>query len=222
MATEDSKTCGRCRGEFPLSAFYRGGKAGYCIACEKAYKREHYSANAERIKAKTRAWSAANPQRKRATDRAYVEANRERVSERRAEYQRGHHAEQLARSLKSRRSNLSAYRAREAAYRAQNRAACKERISEWKRKNPHATVAYAGKRRAAELQAIPAWADLDAIAAIYRKAQELGAGYHVDHTVPLISKFVCGLHCEANLRIIPAGENMKKNNRHWPDMWEPL
>ena len=42
---------------------------------------------------------------------------------------------------------------------------------------------------------------------------------HVDHTVPLKSKLVCGLHCEANLRLLPGRENQAKSNRIWPDMW---
>jgi hypothetical protein len=43
-------------------------------------------------------------------------------------------------------------------------------------------------------------------------------GTHVDHIVPLVSKFVCGLHCEANLQLLPGPENQRKGNRVWPDM----
>jgi len=79
------------------------------------------------------------------------------------------------------------------------------------------------KRRAAKLQATVAWADKDKIAAIYVEAQRLseltGVVYHVDHIVPLISKKVCGLHNEFNLQVLPGVENLKKHNRHWPDMW---
>jgi hypothetical protein len=46
--------------------------------------------------------------------------------------------------------------------------------------------------------------------------------YHVDHIVPLTSDLVCGLHCEANLQIAVGKDNIAKNNRWWPDMWDEL
>ena len=58
---------------------------------------------------------------------------------------------------------------------------------------------------------IPPWADMEAIAAIYRQAKALGKT--VDHIVPLNNRLVCGLHCEDNLRIISAEENRKKGNK---------
>ena len=92
----------------------------------------------------------------------------------------------------------------------------------WARENPGWISAYVSKRRALKLQAIPRWADMDAIEQIYvarRAAQELfEIPVHVDHIVPLVSKRVCGLHCEANLRLLPGVENQAKSNRAWPDM----
>lgn len=76
-------------------------------------------------------------------------------------------------------------------------------------------------RQRAKNGATPSWADRDKIKAIYKDAEAMsvlsGIKYHVDHIVPLKSKLVCGLHCEANLQIITAVENLKKHNLHWPD-----
>lgn len=69
---------------------------------------------------------------------------------------------------------------------------------------------------------MPAWANRALITDIYELAriytEALGRPFHVDHTVPLRSKLVCGLHTEANLQILPGAENIAKGNRRWPDM----
>jgi hypothetical protein len=77
-------------------------------------------------------------------------------------------------------------------------------------------------RRALQLQATPQWATSAGILKFYEEAQSLtattGLVHHVDHKVPLNSRRVCGLHCEANLCVILGAENQAKSNRHWPDM----
>jgi hypothetical protein len=183
------------------------------------YQRQYYQKNKDRISAVNRAWREANKDVKAASDRAYAQANKERIAARKLVWQRESRKNnpQIVNDYRNR--NIESYRAREAAYRERNREVCNERVKEWKKRNPHATVVYAGRRRAAEVQAIPAWADLDAIAAIYKQARSFGPGYHVDHAVPLIGDSVCGFHCEANLQIIPAAENLRKNKHRWPDMW---
>lgn len=71
--------------------------------------------------------------------------------------------------------------------------------------------------------ATPRWANREAMIAIYRErariSRETGVVHHVDHIVPIVSQKVCGLHCEANLRIIPAAENMAKSNKFCVDKW---
>lgn len=46
-----------------------------------------------------------------------------------------------------------------------------------------------------------------------------GIQHSVDHIVPLQHPMVCGLHCPANMRVIPLADNLRKSNAHWPDMW---
>lgn len=68
----------------------------------------------------------------------------------------------------------------------------------------------------------PAWADEDAMWALYQEAarrRASGEEVQVDHMVPISSPWVCGLHCEANLQIIDELGNLQKGNHWWPDMW---
>jgi hypothetical protein len=104
--------------------------------------------------------------------------------------------------------------------------------TEWRKKNPEKRKAIVRKyhrahplenllkvrkRYAAKLSATPAWANADAMRAIYQQARALGL--EVDHIVPIKGGTVCGLHCEANLEPISALANKLKGNRWWPDMW---
>lgn len=90
--------------------------------------------------------------------------------------------------------------------------------------NPGWVAKKQAKRRASLVRAVPLWADLKKIAEIYATAAWLtltsGEPWHVDHIVPLQGKTVSGLHCEANLTLLPASENIAKSNRHWPNMWD--
>ena len=66
------------------------------------------------------------------------------------------------------------------------------------------------KRRAAKLNAVPKWADLEAIKKVYEECPE---GCHVDHEIPLQGINVCGLHVEYNLQYLTIAENLSKSNK---------
>lgn len=68
-------------------------------------------------------------------------------------------------------------------------------------------------------QATPLWARRKDIAEIYTRAAVMrAAGFdvEVDHVIPLNGTDICGLHCPANLQIIPRLTNQKKSNGHYP------
>lgn len=79
--------------------------------------------------------------------------------------------------------------------------------------------------RAQTVRATPAWADMAAIKAFYREAKTrtrvTNRLHVVDHIVPKISPYVCGLHVPANLQVIDWLANARKGNFWWPDMWAP-
>jgi len=100
----------------------------------------------------------------------------------------------------------------------------RQSTKKWRSEHKEYDVAKTAKRKALKLSSTPKWADKERIKTEYALAQwctnVMNEAYHVDHIVPLKGKTVCGLHVEANLRVIPASENISKSNRSWPDMWE--
>ena len=74
-------------------------------------------------------------------------------------------------------------------------------------------------RTARKLRQTPPWfeQERERIEALYVQASQLsestGIPHDVDHIVPLQHPRVSGLHCLANLQILPRRENQSKNNR---------
>jgi hypothetical protein len=100
---------------------------------------------------------------------------------------------------------------------AENRTVERRRYDAWRKENPGKVNALIAKRNAAKRRQTPAWANQDAMQAVYIKAaaisRESGVRHDVDHVIPLQGKAVCGLHCEANLQILTKVENVRKWNR---------
>lgn len=96
----------------------------------------------------------------------------------------------------------------------------------WAKRNPDKVAAARIKRRNVRQQCVPLWANTEwdtflvkEICDLARARTEVtGFVWHVDHKVPLVSKFVCGLHCSDNLQAIPAKLNLAKSNLYWEDM----
>jgi len=84
------KRCSRCGETKPLSEFHERSTSSMCRPCTKAYNREYYERNQERLKGRTRDWAATNPERKRERDTAYRAENHERLRQWHADYKWGH------------------------------------------------------------------------------------------------------------------------------------
>jgi len=96
-------------------------------------------------------------------------------------------------------------------YYQRNKSKESAKMLEYTKKYPHVKRALSAKRRAIKKQAIPKWANLNAIKQFYKNCP---LGYHVDHIIPLQGEIVCGLHVENNLQYLTVEENLKKGNKY--------
>lgn len=199
-----TKTCCKCGETKPTSEFYfRKDNNKFRPDCKKCSDR------------RVRSWFEVNQERRQEYMRQYYGPwYRERGGkEKAAAWWEKNGREYEKRAADMRRK-----------YREENREDCNRRIRDWKSRNKAKLWGYSATRRAALLNAIPKWASLDKIHEIYSECEarnmQTGVKHHVDHIVPLVGRYgrVCGLHCEQNLQIITASENLKKNGYSWPDM----
>lgn len=198
------KTCTKCKAQKILSDFYRRSKSfdgltAKCKSCAWETTRTARAKNKNKYKSKLYEWRKNNPEKVAALQLAW------------------------------RRRNPETDRKSRAKWAANNRVKVNSSISKWKKNNSQKVASYNGQRRAVKLSATPAWANKFFIEEAYDLAKRRSllktggiAKWHVDHIVPLKSNLVCGLHVEHNLQVIPAVVNVKKHNRHWPNMPENM
>jgi hypothetical protein len=223
-----SKICTQCKVMKPLSDFSKrsASKDGHnwsCRQCRSIAQAVHYEKNSDRIKARVKANSIVNAdkisvQRKqfRLENLDRLRADQKAFRKRNPGYRSDYYSEWY-------KQNRDTQLAKMAEYQKAHREQANRRNRKYGKANRPKMNAAWEKRRAALLRATPPWANQDKILEFYVEASRLtaqtGTPHHVDHIVPLQSRFVCGLHCEANLQILPRLDNIKKSNKTWPGMW---
>lgn len=195
------KICTRCEkqkvlGEYPKHCRRKDGHGSVCKECDAKAAAYWRAANPGANAKQSASWRKRFPEKARASDAfQYYE-----------------------------REDAAARAAANKLWNANNKELAAATKRAWRIANAGFKNACEAARKARRMKATPAWANEFYIAEIYdlaqRRTKSLGIKYQVDHIVPLTSKFVCGLHCEHNLQVIPAPINASKGNRHWPDMPE--
>lgn len=212
------KLCGGCgetkpRDLFSKNASKRDGLHCRCKSCDNARTRAWYAANRERDLQQGEKWRKENMAHVATAARRRRKSNPERYREHVRQYKKRNPlmiaAYEEATKPARREYRRKWYAKNLETKRAQNR--------QWAKNNPAKHAAICAARRAARLQATPAWADRKAIALIYVEARKVSADtgvlHHVDHFYPLRGRTVCGLHVEGNLRVLRAEENWRKSSR---------
>lgn len=209
------KTCSLCKESFADELFQMRGngvRRKDCKLCQKKRAAEFRERNKEKLTLYRKEYYVENEDRLKEYKKKWCEANKETLSAKRKEH------------YETNKKQLFKYRAEWAKKNKEKQA---EYNRTWRKNNPSVSNAIVAKRRAAIKTTVPVWADQEYMRDLYANCREaeavfgkagLNVKFHVDHIVPLKGKTVCGLHCEDNLQILNATENMSKNNRYWPDM----
>lgn len=157
-----------------------------------------------------------DPERKKENDRRYYQRHKEKLDKtNRAYYEKNKDRLKEVGKLWVER-NKEQVKAYKKQWMQENYPRLLEKFRQQRKEKPWIHRAMTAKRRAAKRRAIPKWVDKQKIKEIYANTPE---GCAVDHIVPLISDFVCGLHVHDNLQYLTVMENACKSNKWWPDMW---
>ena len=147
-----------------------------------------------------KAWAKANAEKVRASRIQYEERNAEKVSEYRNNPEFKKRAVERAKAFAEADPDKK---------RMQNRL--------WHKRHPAKSAFISKTYQARKRKAVPSWAKMGRIEALYSLAAMLtsntGEKWHVDHIVPLQGQSVCGLHIYENLRVVPATVNLQKSNK---------
>lgn len=208
-----TKTCTKCQVKKHLDAFSKNsrnksnGRQPKCKTCNSAYEKE----NQERVSKRAKLYRERVRGERNRKQKVYRDKRRQEMGDTIREYHTNYYA-----------ANKKILNEKQRARYQNEREKWREYSKQYAKNNRAKMNAILSRRKAMQKQAVPSWADFDAIRSFYEKAQaitrETGVEHEVDHIVPIKSRYVCGLHCQQNLQVLTAEENNRKNNSWWPDM----
>lgn len=207
-----TKVCTKCGVEKGVDSYSKSKKGRYGVAssCKECIS-EYYKRNSQSVKDRMKMYYRQNREDILIQHREYYQQNKEVIDAKNKVYCQKNQ-EQLG--LKKKQYFKSYY--------IQNKELLSSKNKQWRQNNSDKCNTYTANYRASKLYATPSWVDKEAISGMYELAalfNRTGITMHVDHTIPLNNENVCGLHCEANLQLLSASDNISKGNRWWPDMW---
>lgn len=206
------KNCPNCGETKPENQFYT--KQSKCKICCNAKSREYAAANKKQIADRKKIYARDNKER----ILAYLADNKERISTRNSVWHKANSEKVKAYGIANRAKRSAYY----ISYAEANKEKCRSAERKWAKQNPGKRNANTARRQSKKLQATPLWGNEFFIEEAYSlsslRTKILGFKWNVDHSVPLRSKIVCGLHVDQNLQVIPAVLNHSKGNRHWENM----
>jgi 5-methylcytosine-specific restriction endonuclease McrA len=204
MQMGDLKVCTKCETAKERSEFYKksasdDGLDYNCRSCKKAYQRAYQEKNADKLKAQHKDYREANADRIKAYKKAYYQEHFDEVN---------------ASNRAWNEANADRYTASKKAYHKANADTIIARVKAWSDANPDRSAAIKGKeaaiRRGGSVSDIY---DLELCIPFYEEARRLsretGVKHHVDHIIPIAKG---GLHCQENLQVLTATENMSKGD----------
>lgn len=195
----------------------------YCKTCCRARSAASWAKRRARDPGystrKSREFRARNPDAVRAYAVAWLKANPEKRKAYYQEFYAKHRVRLLAQDKAAREANIEKFLERERASLEKRKERKEITARLWREANPHKIAKTAALRRARIARRTPKWLtvdDFEMIDAIYECAQWMtkstGTPHHVDHEIPLKGRLVSGLHVPSNLQVLPATDNLKKNN----------
>lgn len=191
MQEKLSKVCTKCGilktiDEFHVRKETRDKRRSECKECSCKKRREYHFKNHKQSLESSKRWKEDNLDKVKEYSREYYELNKERL-------------------LKNKRETRSDTLEQRRAYRLKH----KDRYNMHK-----ATRRFLEKASSVYNDELNLFIIEECYSLSRLRTELTGIKWHVDHIIPLNGKNVCGLHVGINLQVIPAIENLRKNNKY--------